>query len=37
VAKSKKDSIGRLVAYSFDGEQRLDRNKFTWVDAPAKE
>ena len=24
---------GRLVAYRFDGEQKLDANKFVWVDA----
>lgn len=24
---------GRLVAYRFDGEQKLDSNKFVWVDA----
>jgi hypothetical protein len=24
---------GRLVAYRFDGEQKLDAKKFVWVDA----
>ena len=24
---------GRLVAYRFDGEQRLDESKFVWVEA----
>jgi hypothetical protein len=24
---------GRLVAYRFDGEQKLDESKFVWVDA----
>ena len=27
---------GRLVAYRFDGEQRLDERKFVWVEASTR-
>ena len=27
---------GRLAAYRFDGEQRLDENKFVWVEASTR-